>query len=123
VWLQAVWVQGGGGKFRLNTTGSCWGARLYLDKQYNSIRLVDLQYLSRIFHVIQNQFNAYTLSLPDVVAYTTTKYIWINFIETPPNASKHILYAQLFEDLKTILGEAYSTLHTYTLTYYCLTVL
>jgi len=86
------------GNFRLNTTGSYRGGRLYLDKQYISLRLVDLQYLSRMFHVIQIQLNAYILSLPDVVAYTTTVYTSVNFI-----ASKHILYPQLFEELKTIL--------------------
>ena len=56
-----------------------------------------------MFHVIQNQLNAYTLSVPDVVAYTTTAYNSVNFTEPPPNASKHILYPQLFEELKTIL--------------------
>ena len=91
------------GKFRLNTTGSCRGARLYLDKQYISLSLVDLQYLSWMFHVFQNQLNAYILSLPDVMAYTTTAYISVNFIEPPPNANKHFLYPQLFEELKTIL--------------------
>jgi len=67
------------------------------------LRLVDLQYLSRMFHVIQNQLNAYTLFLPDVVAYTTTAYTSVNFIEPPPNASKHVLYPQLFDESKTIL--------------------
>ena len=90
------------GKFRPNTTGSCRDVRLYLDKQYISLSLVDLQYLSRKFHVTQNQMNAYTLSLPDVVAYTTTAYNSVNFTEPPPNASKHNLYPQLFEELKTI---------------------
>ena len=87
------------GNFRLNTTGSYRGARLYLDKRYISLRLVDLQYLSMMFHVIQNQLNVYTLSLPDVVAYTTTAFTSVNFIEPPPNDSKHILYPQLFEEL------------------------
>jgi len=56
-----------------------------------------------MFHVIQNQLNAYILTLPDILAYTATAYTSVNFIETPPNASKHILYQQLFEELKTIL--------------------
>jgi len=43
------------GDFRLNTTGSYWIAQLYLDKQYIGLRLGDLQYLSRMFHVVQNQ--------------------------------------------------------------------
>jgi len=91
------------GNFRLNTTGSYRGARLYLDKQYISVRLVDLQYLLMMFQVIQNQLNAYTLSLSDVVAYTTMACTSVNFIEPPPNAIKHILYPQLFEELKTML--------------------
>jgi len=45
------------GNFRLYTTGSYRIARLCLDKQYISLRLVDLQYLSMMFHVIQNQLN------------------------------------------------------------------
>jgi len=64
----------GEGNFGLNTTGSCRSARLYLDKQYICLSLVDLQYLLRMFHVIQNQLNAYILSLPNVVAYRTTAY-------------------------------------------------
>ena len=51
------------GDFRLNTTGSYRIAQLYLDKQYIGLRLGDLQYLSRMFHVVQNQLKVYTLSL------------------------------------------------------------
>ena len=45
------------GDFRLNTTGIISVARLYLDKQYVSLRRVDLQYLLKMFHVVQNQLN------------------------------------------------------------------
>jgi len=37
------------GVFRMNTTGSYRTARIYLDKQYISLKLVDLQCLSRMF--------------------------------------------------------------------------
>jgi len=59
------------GDFRMNTTGIYRVARLYLDKQYISLKLFDLQYLSRIFHVVQTHLNAYTLALPDVLPYVT----------------------------------------------------
>jgi len=95
--LQAVQVQGG--QLQAEHDGKLLGRPIYLDKQYISLRFVDLQYISRMFNVIQNQLNAYTLSLSDVVAYTTTAYTSVNFIEPPPNASKHILYPQLFEEL------------------------
>jgi len=51
------------GDFRLNTTGSYRIALFYLDKQYIGLRLGDLQYLSRMFHVLQKQLKVYTLSL------------------------------------------------------------
>ena len=61
------------GNFRMNTTGSYRIARLCIDKQYISLRLVDLLYLSRMFHVVQNQLSVYTLSLLDVLAYLTVE--------------------------------------------------
>jgi len=57
------------GDFRLNSTGNYRVARLYLEKRYISLRLADLQYLQRMFHVVQNQLNVYTLSLRDVLSY------------------------------------------------------
>ena len=91
------------GDFRLNTTGSYRIARLYLDKQFIGLRLGDLQYLSIMFHVLQNQLKMYTLSLPDVLAYVTIALTSVNYFESAPNASKHILYSQLFDELKTTL--------------------
>ena len=69
------------GNFRLNTTGSYRIARLYLDKQYIILTLVDLQCLSRTFHVFQNQLNVYTLSMPDFFAYVTVALSSINYVE------------------------------------------
>lgn len=88
------------GNFRMNTTGSYRTARIYLDRQYISLKLVDLQCLSRMFYVVQNQLNAYTVSLPDVLAYVNVALTSINYVEPTPNASKHISYTQLFEELK-----------------------
>jgi len=51
------------GDIRPNTTRSYRIARLYLGKQYIGLRLGDLQYLSRMFRVHQNQLKVYTLSL------------------------------------------------------------
>jgi len=89
--------------FRLNTTGSYRIARLYLDKQYIGLGLGDLQYLSRMFHVVQNQLNMYTLSLPDVLAYVTVALTSSNYIETAPNTNKHVMYSQLIDEIKTML--------------------
>jgi len=93
------------GDFRLITTGSFRIAQFYIHKQYMSMRPGDLQYLTIIFHVIQNQLNVYTLSLslslPDVLSYVTVTLTSVNYVEQAPNACKHILYSQLFDELKT----------------------
>jgi len=91
------------GYFSLNTTGSYRIARLYLGKQYIGLRLGDLQYLSRMFHVLQNQLKVYTLSLPNILAYVTIALTSVNYVQPAPNASKHIVYSQMFDELKTIL--------------------
>lgn len=90
-------------EFRLNRTGSLRVTRLYLYKQYVNLRLADLQYLLKLFHVVQNQPNVYTLSLPHVLPYVIVALISTTYVETTPNASKHIMYPQVFEELKTIL--------------------
>ena len=91
------------GEFRLITTSSYRIARINLDKQYIDLRLEDLQYLLRIFHVIQNQLNLYTLSLPDVMTYVTVALTSVNYVEPAPNANKHIMYSQLFDEFKMSL--------------------
>ena len=40
------------GAIRLNTVGTNDVSRLYLEKQYISLRLADLQYLREMFHVV-----------------------------------------------------------------------
>jgi len=72
-------------------------------KQYISLRLVDLQYLREMFHVVQNQLNVYTLCLPDVLSYVTVALTSPNYLELALNASRHIMYPHLFEDIKTLL--------------------
>ena len=84
----------------MNTTGSYRTARIYLDRRYISLKLGDLQCLSRIFYVVQNQLNAYTASLPGVLAYVNVALTSINYVNPTLNASTHISYIQLFEELK-----------------------
>ena len=100
VWQRAVRVQGG--HFRLDTTGSYRIARLYLSKQDIGLKLGDLQYLSRMFHVLQTLLKVYTLSLPDILAYVTIALTSVNYVEPARNTSKYIVYSQLFDELKTL---------------------
>jgi len=91
------------GSFRLNTVGTNGVNRLYLEKRYISLRLDDLQYLREIFHVVQNQLNVYNLCLPDVLSNVSVVLTSANYVEPAPNASRHILFPHLYEELKTLL--------------------
>ena len=81
--------------FRLSTFGTKGVARLYLEKQYISLRLADLHYLREMFHVVQNQLNVFTLCLPDVSSYVTVALTSANYVEPAPNASRHLISASL----------------------------
>ena len=83
--------------------GSFRVAILYLDKQYMSVWIVGLQYHLKLFHVIQNNLTAFTLSLPDALSYITGALTTTTYVEPTPNVCEHIMYPQLFEELKIIL--------------------
>ena len=56
-----------------------------------------------MFHVVKNQLNIYILVLPDILAYVTAALSSITYIEHAANASKSILFPQLFEEIKTTM--------------------
>jgi len=47
------------GAFRLNVTRSRRTARLYVDSQFISLILLDIEYLSRMFNIVQQQLGDY----------------------------------------------------------------
>src|SRR5215469_13772744 len=57
------------GVFRMNTTGSYRIARVYLDKQYTTMKLHELRYLMYIMFMVRNQLTFYIAALNDVKAY------------------------------------------------------
>ena len=91
------------GAFRLNTTGSYRVARLYIEKQYITLKFEEFRYLLNMFSVIQNQMNSYITALPDVMTYVIGALSSSTYIEPSLTASKLILYPQFFEELKTIM--------------------
>jgi hypothetical protein len=92
--------------FSLTTTRIYSVARLYLNKQYISLKLGDLRYLLNMFHVIQNQLKSYTLALPDVINYVVAALGSNTYVEPASNASQFIPYYQLFEELKQLCKRA-----------------
>jgi len=47
------------------------------------------------------QLRVYLLALPDVLSYVTASFNSVSYIELMPNASRHIDYPHLYEELET----------------------
>jgi hypothetical protein len=91
------------GVFRLTTIGSYKTAILHLDKQYINYKLHELQVLSNMLHVIQNQLSIYTDAMPDVMSYSITALTSVDYVEPTNDMSQRILYETLYEELKNVL--------------------
>jgi len=61
--------------FRLNVTRSRRIPRIYLDSQYISLTLPDIEYLARIFNVVQQELRDYIVAMPNLLSYVTTALI------------------------------------------------
>jgi hypothetical protein len=86
-----------GGNFRL-TRNRCGAAKLYLNTQYRSLTSQDLRNLARMFHIVQKQLRDYIIAMPDVLSYVTT-LTSTSYTEPAPNASQHINYPHVYEEL------------------------
>ena len=78
------------GAFRFNVTRSRRMARLYVDSQHISLTLPDIDYLSRMFNVVQQQLRDYIVGLQDVLPYVSTALNSVTYVEPAPNTSKNI---------------------------------
>jgi len=92
------------GRFRLNTSRSYRGlARMYLGNEYICLTPLDQHNLARMFHVVQQHLRDYILALPDMLSYVTMALSSVVYVEPMPNASKHIDYHHLYEELVTFV--------------------
>jgi len=91
------------GAFLLSLPKNLGSARMNFSTQYISITILDVQYLARMFHIVQQQMRDYTLALPDVMSDVTSSVTSVTYIEILPNASDLIDYHHLFEELVTAL--------------------
>jgi hypothetical protein len=86
--------------FRLTPNRHSGGAvRLYLNAQYINLTSQDLRYLTRMFHIVQKQLLDYIIALADVLSYVTASLTSTSYIEPAPNASQHLNYPHLYEEL------------------------
>ena len=73
------------------------------NKKSINLKLSEIRHLSYIFFMIQNQLIKYTEAMSDVINYVLTAIGSTSYVESPANASKNILYYQLFKEIKTIM--------------------
>jgi len=52
-----------------------------------------------MFNIVQQQLRDYTTALPDVLSYVTSSVTSVTYVEPVNNASDHIDYRHLFEEL------------------------
>ena len=87
------------GAFRLDVTRSGRTARLYVDSQFISLTLQDIEYLSRIFNIVQQQLRDYIVALQDVFPFVTNTLTSVTYVELSPDASKNLDFPHLYEEL------------------------
>jgi len=87
------------GAFRLDVTRIRPTARLYVDSQFISLTLRDIEYLSRMFNFVQRQLRDYIVALQDLLPYVTTTLTSVTYVEPAPQASKNLHFPHLYEEL------------------------
>jgi len=78
-------------------------ARLFVGTEYISLTQPHMDYLVRVFHIIQRQLRQYFSAMPDVLSYVTSSLASTTFVDPPPNASTFINYPRLYEELVTFV--------------------
>ena len=91
------------GSFRLHTPRRHGSARLFVGTEYISLTQPDMDYLVRVFPIMQQQLRDYIIAMPDVLSYVTSSLASSIYVEPPPNASTFIDYHRLYEELVTFV--------------------
>ena len=91
------------GSFLLHTPRRYGSDRLFVGTEYVSLTQSDMDYLVRVFHIIQQHMRHNIIALPDVLSYMISSLISTSYIEAAPNASKNIDYPPLYEVLVTFV--------------------
>jgi len=91
------------GNFRLHTSKRHGSARLFVGTEYISLTTLDMDYLVRVFHILQQKLRDYIIALSDVVSYVTSSLTSTTYVEPQANASTNIDYPHLYEELVTFV--------------------
>jgi len=76
------------GASRLDDTRSRRSTRLYVDSQFISLTLQGIEYLSRMFSIVQQQLRDYIVAFQDVLPDVTATLTSVAFVEPAPEGSK-----------------------------------
>ena len=88
------------GNFRLGMPKRRRGlTRLYVGSEYICLTELDLHYLARVFNIVHQKMRDYVVALPDLLSYVTMSLTSVEYVKPMPNASAHINYPHLFEEL------------------------
>jgi len=68
-------------------------------QRVHSLTSLDPHYLARMFNIVLQQLRDYVLALPDLLSYVTTSLTSMVYVEPMPNASAHINYPHIYEEL------------------------
>ena len=91
------------GNFRLHTPKRHGSDRLFVGTEYISLTQLDMDYLVRVFHILQQQLRDYISALHDVLSYVTSSLTSATYVEPQGNASRNIDYPHLYEELLTFV--------------------
>ena len=88
------------GNFRLGMPKRRRGLTgLYVGSEYVCLTSLVLHYLARMFNIVHQQMRDYLVALPELLSYVTMSLTLVVYVEPLPNASAHINYPHLYEEL------------------------
>jgi len=87
------------GASRMDVTRSWRTARLYVDSEFISLTLKDIEYLSRMFIIVQQQLCDYIVALQDVLPHVSATLTSVTYVEPAPEASKNVHFSHHHEGL------------------------
>ena len=91
------------GNFRLHTPRMHGPARLFVGTEYIGLTQPDMDYVVRVFPIMQQQLRDYIIAMPDVLSYVTSSLASSIYYEPLPHASTFIDYHRLYEELVTFV--------------------
>jgi hypothetical protein len=86
------------GSFRLDVSRSRPKACLYVDSQFISLTLQDVDYLSRMLNIVQQQLRDYYVAHEDVLPFLTTTLTSVTYVEPSPDTSINLHFPHLYVD-------------------------